>query len=151
MSKGLSGSTDVCQALAVWGGDKLDISAKELWNMGHSEKVGNEHGAKRKEEERTRSPAVTPAPVPPDAAMASTAVKPTVSTTDWPAFRVADTRSVATDAFCTHANMLADLFMLLWMTVNCATSLDHVAMLSTDYSGKTQLIIKSWMHFQYYD
>jgi len=48
----------------------------------------------------TRSPAVTPAPVPPEAAMAKTAVRPTVRTRDWPAFRVADTRSVATDAFC---------------------------------------------------
>ena len=43
---------------------------------------------------------MTPAPVPPEAAMAKTAVRPTVSTRDWPAFRVADTRSVATDAFC---------------------------------------------------
>ena len=32
--------------------------------------------------------------------MASTAVSPSVKTTDCPAFKVADTRSVATDAFC---------------------------------------------------
>lgn len=32
--------------------------------------------------------------------MASTAVSPRVNTTDCPAFKVADTRSVATDAFC---------------------------------------------------
>ena len=53
------------------------------------------------EQQPTRSPAVTPAPVPPEAAIASTAVSPSVNTTDCPAFKVADTLSVATDAFCT--------------------------------------------------
>lgn len=52
------------------------------------------------EQQPTRSPAVTPAPVPPEAAIASTVVSPSVNTTDCPAFKVADTLSVATDAFC---------------------------------------------------
>lgn len=48
----------------------------------------------------TKSPGVTGAPVAPLAATASTAVNPTVSKTDCPAFNVAETLSVATDAFC---------------------------------------------------
>lgn len=52
------------------------------------------------ERQPTKSPAVTPAPVPPEAAIASTVVSPRVNTTDCPAFKVADTLSVATEALC---------------------------------------------------
>lgn len=70
---------------------------------------GKPHWAQQGQEVLTRSPAVTAAPVPPEAAMARTAVSPTVNTRDCPAFKVAATLSVATEAFCTHAKAIDGL------------------------------------------
>lgn len=70
---------------------------------------GKPYWVQQGQEVLTRSPAVTPAPVPPEAAMARTAVSPTVNTRDCPAFKVAATLSVATEAFCTHAKAVDGL------------------------------------------